>query len=81
MTEDDIEIIDRDIENESGDEDNEDSVDTQEQLTYNKDTVSDNTASVQLPLEEKILIESMARLYNSLSSEYERDNDDEQSEK
>jgi len=84
MTEDEIIAIDKQIEVEGSDEDMQD-VDTQEQIQYDEmepeDVISitDNTGNTTLSEEEKILIESMTRLYDSLSSEYEEDKDDESS--
>ena len=84
MTEDEIIAIDKQIEVEGSDEDMQD-VDTQEQIQYDEMepedviSVTDNTGNTTLSEEEKILIESMTRLYDSLSSEYEEDKDDESS--
>lgn len=81
MTEDDIEMIERDIENESEDEDeDEDNVDAQEQQTYNETPLEKESIKTDMhSQEEKILIGSLTKLYDSLSSEYNEDKDDEPS--
>ena len=76
MTEDDILQIQREVELERENED--------EMIPYASDQneeieptnpieITDNTQSKVLSSEEKGLVESMTRFYNSLSSEYEED--------
>jgi hypothetical protein len=83
MTEDDIETIEREIENEMEDgdsEENDNQVNNQEHITYHETQLDkDNNEMNNLCHEEKILIESMTKLYDSLSSEYSEDKDDEPS--
>jgi len=74
MTEDEIIAINKEIEVEGSDED---MVDTQEHLSYieiepeDPMEVTDNTQNKTLSEEEKHLVESMTRFYNSMSSDYE----------
>lgn len=74
MTEDEIIAINKEIEVEGSDED---MVDTQEHLSYieiepeDPMEVTDNTQNKILSEEEKHLVESMTRFYNSMSSDYE----------
>lgn len=83
MTEDDIETIEREIENELEDgdsEENNDQVNNEEHITYDEiQPDKDNIEINNLSQEEKILIESMTKLYDSLSSEYNEEKDDESS--
>jgi len=81
MTEDDIAMIDREIEMEKDDEDNIMQFDSEPQQAEevepeNPIEITDNT-NKKLSEEEKMLVESMTKFYNSLSSEYEEDKYDE----
>jgi hypothetical protein len=81
MTEDDIAMIDREIEMEKDDEDNMMQFDSEPQQAEevepeNPIEITDST-NKKLSEEEKMLVESMTKFYNSLSSEYEEDKYDE----
>lgn len=81
MTEDDIAMIDREIEMEKDDDDNMMQFDSEPQQAEevepeNPIEITDNT-NKKLSEEEKMLVESMTKFYNSLSSEYEEDKYDE----
>lgn len=82
MSEDEIAIIDREIDMEQDENEQDMEIDDQPQQVEelepkNPITVTDNTDNKQLSEEEKSLVESMTKFYNSLSSEYEEDKNDE----